>query len=496
MRAEYDLNLYQRVAIDFLRDHPWSALWLDMGLGKTISVLTLLVELLMTGEIKKVLIVAPLKVALRTWPNEIAGWEHTAGLEYTVIRPTGQEIEVQAAGLIARDAARRLGLSAARASGFAERAMTAAEEKVRLQLMREPTPVHIINRERLPWLVRRWGSRWPYDTLIWDEASGLRDHTSERFRMMSAIRKYLRRLHEMTATPRPESYLDLFPQIWLLDKGKRLGDNITRYRDKYFTENRHAHKYFIKDGAADEIIGKVADIVLDMKAKDYLDLAEPVMIDRVVTLSPRLMEQYEELEATSVLELPEGVIEAETAGAMFQKLKQFASGAIYDAEKRVHALHDEKLDDLEEIIEETLGEPMLIAYHYRPSLARLKKRFPDAVVLSPDGREEAAWNKGKIKKLLLHPASAGHGLNLQYGGRLLTFFDVPDSYENYDQTIHRLARQGQEGIVEVFHISTAGTEDANSVPRLRRKQSDQDYMFTRLRQLRAIVAKHKRLSHD
>ena len=484
-----DLKDYQLEAIAFLLEHEFCALWLDMGLGKTVSVLTVLAELLEIGAIERVLIVAPIKVAVRTWPNEIAKWGHLKHLDFQVIRPNGDEPDIIETGEAARRAAQILRLPGAAVTGLVKRAETQARERVRRALARRVRSIHLINRERLMWLARFWGKRWPYDTVVFDEASGLRDHKSERFKAMSAVRKYLVRHIQLSATPRPESYMDLFPQIWLLDKGQRLGSNITAFRDQYFTLNPYKRKWEIKAGAADQIIEKVSDLVLDMKAGDYLDVEKPVFVDRPIYLSEDLLAMYRELEATSVIDLPEGTIEAETAGALFQKLMQFASGFMYDANRKVHAVHEAKLEDLEAIIEETQGRPMIVAYHYRPSLAALKKRFKQAVVLSPDGREEAAWNRGEIPLLLLHPASSAHGQNLQFGGSLMAFFDIPASNENYEQTVGRLPRPGQKEIVRIFLLRTIGTEDEHSVSRLQRKQSDQDYMFQRLRQLRRAITK-------
>lgn len=486
-----DLKIYQQTAIDFLLYNPFSALWLDMGLGKTVSVLTMLADLLELGLIQRVLIVAPIKVAVRTWPNEIAKWDHLKHLQFQVIRPTGDEPEITETAERARRAAEILRVPRASVAGLVARAETQARERVRRALARRAVPIHLINRERVMWLARFWGSRWPYDTVIFDEASGLRDYKSERFKAMSAVRKYLVRMHQLSATPRPESYMDLFPQIWLLDKGERLGSNITAYRDQYFTLNPYKRKWEIKNGAADQIIEKISDLVLDMKARDYLKIDRPVFVDRPVYLSEEHLALYRELEATSILDLPEGVIEAETAGALFQKLMQFASGFMYDANRKVHMIHEAKLDDLELIVEETLGQPMLVAYHYKPSLAALKKRFKHAVVLSPDGREEAAWNRGEIPMLLFHPASSAHGQNLQFGGSLMSFFDIPASNENYEQSVGRLPRPGQKDVVRIFLLRTIGTEDEHSVARLLRKQSDQDYMFHRLAELRAAAKRRK-----
>lgn len=475
------LHDYQHVTAKFLARNAYSAAWLDMGLGKTVTVLTLLVWLLLRRKAKRVLIVAPLRVAVQTWPAEIAAWEHTAGLDYTLIRPTGEEAEVKAARERSREACRRLGIPSA---NIVNRAVTLAEERVRVALVGCDTPVHIINRERVPWLVRHWKSKWPYDTVIFDESSGLRSHRSERFRALAHVRGRIKRLHQLTGTPAPETYIDLFSQIYLLDRGERFGKGITKFREKYFKYEENRRKWHIQEGAAQTIEAKIADIVIVMKEADYLDVKVPLLIDRPVTLTEAETEQYEQLEAEYVLSLPDGSIEADNAGGLAQKLLQLASGAIYDADGRTHLIHDHKIDELREIEEEALGSPLLVAYGFKSSLARLKAAFPHAVQMDQAGAAQQPWNRGEIPMLLVHPQSAGHGLNLQAGGHTLVFFDVPYSLELYLQLIKRLARQGQTRVVKVFHIFTKGTVDAEIVPRLKAKESAQETMLQRIKEIR------------
>jgi SNF2 family DNA or RNA helicase len=452
-----------------------------MGLGKTVAMLTLIDRLLFVGRASRVLIVAPLRVAVQTWPTELASWAHTKDLPYTLIRPTGREAEIQAARERAKAACRILGLPAA---NIVNRAATRAEERVRRALVMESTPIHIINRERIPWLVRFWRDKWPYDTVVWDESSGLRSHRSERFKAMAHVRKYVHRLHELTGTPAPETYIDLFSQIYLLDRGKRFGRGITKFRERYFSYEENRRKWHIKDGSAQAIEAKIADLVIVMREADYLDSKLPLLIDRPVTMTPEQQERYESLETEYVLEMDEGVIEVDTAGALAQKLLQLASGSVYDAARRTHVFHNHKIEELQEIREESLGAPLLVAYWFKSSLARLKAAFPDAVQMDRAGHVQHAWNRGEIPMCLVHPGSAGHGLNLQDGGHILVFFDIPYPLELYLQTIKRLARQGQKRVVKVFHIWTTGTVDEAIVPRLKAKESAQETLLRRVQEIR------------
>lgn len=485
MREPDDLQAYQNEAVWFLIKQNYAALWLDMGLGKTISALSALAYLLLMGEVERVLIIAPLRVAASTWPNEIAGWTHTREIPWTLIRASGDAPEVTEARWTSRRATAALGFHPTAVTRIAERAVTLAEERVRLRLLRTDTPIHIISREMVPWLVKRWGKRWPYDLVIYDESSGLRDHKTERVKCLVYVRQFVKRFWQLTGTPAPESYLDLFPQVFLLDRGERFGSAITPFRETYFNHNQYSRKYTIKPGAADAIIDKLAPLVLVMKAEDYLPINDPVFVDKVVDLSPSELTTYDVLEQDMVASLPSGhEIVVETAGALHQKLLQYASGSVYGEEKSVHWVHDQKINALSDLIEEAQGQPIIVAYWFQPSLARLKKAFPQGRPMDKEGKLEAEWTDGKVPLMFLHPQSGGHGLNLQYGGHNLVFFDIPYSLELYLQTVGRIARQGQRFVPRVFHLIARGTIDAGIVPILRAKGDAQDYLFQRLRRLR------------
>lgn len=473
-RQPEDMHGYQRTAIDFIRSNPFSALFIDLGLGKTISSLSVIAELVCDSICEpdgKVLVVAPLRVAVDTWPTEIAKWQHTAWLTHVVIRDEGKVTKEQMA------------LSPAR--------------------------IHIINREQLEWLVYFWKEEWPYRTVFVDESSSFKDHSSKRFKALAKVRNtdgLITRLHALTATPAAESYIGLFPQMYLLDKGKRLGKNITAYRDNYFTYNKYSMKYKLRPGAEEEILAKIADICLVMKANDYLPRKEPTVIHQKVHLAPEQLALIGRLEKDFLITLPDGTeIEAKTAAMLSGMLLQMASGSVYETllvedwetddlkkVKKVHNLHTHKIDALREIYEEaqTQGEPLLVAYHFQSSLAALRKAFPKATVMDKAGKCIKPWNAGKIPMLLIHPQSAGHGLNLQLGpGRTLIFFDLIYSLENYLQTIGRLDRQGQKGAVIVKLLVAVGTRDELVAACLKDKKDAQDTLFRILKRLISEVKK-------
>lgn len=485
MKSPDDLQEYQNEAFWFLVKREAAALWLDLGLGKTISALTALVWLMQMEDVQRALIVAPLRVAINTWPNEIRGWTHTHDVPFTVIRATGDEPEIIQARSTSKAAAQGLRLSSWAVARIVERAATLAEERVRERLLRQRTPIDIINREALPWLVRKWGSRWPYDTLIFDEAAGLRDHKTQRVDSLMRVRKYIKRFWQLTATPAPETYMDLFPQIFLLDRGERFGSAITPFRTQYFDYNRHSHKLTIKPGAADAIIAKLDGLVLVMKAEDYLPLNEPVYTNRFVNLTIEDLTAYQTLERDMVAAIPSGhEIVVETAGALHQKLLQFASGSVYGDDRSVHWVHDQKIEELKQIIEEAQGAPIIVAYWFKPTLARLKKAFPQGREMDKEAKLEAEWSAGKVPLMFIHPAGSGVGLNLQYGGHYLVFFDIPYSLYYYEQTVGRIDRQGQKFVPCIIHLIARHTIDQGIVPVLRAKGDAQNYLFERLKRLR------------
>lgn len=475
-RERADMHAYQsEIAVPFLRDNPFSGLFVDMGLGKSISSLTVISDILaefITSE--PVLVIAPLRVATDTWPTEIAKWRHTAWMNHVVIRDDGNYIRKE-------------------------------------DLARSKASIHIINREQIDWLVHFHREHWPYRIVFVDESSSFKDHTSRRFKALAKVRRtpgLIERLHILTATPAAESYIGLLTQIYLLDLGARLGLNITAYRNRYFTYNKYSMKYTLRPGAEEEILSKIADITLVMKKKDYLPTAEPTVIHHKVKLAQSQIDLLKKLERDFLITLPDGTeLEAKTAAILSSMLLQMASGCVYETlliedwetddlkkVKKVHNLHDHKIDALKEIAEEAAneGKPLLVAYHFQSSLSKLRKAFPEAVVMDKAGKCIKAWTAGKIPMLLIHPQSAGHGLNLQYGGSTLIFYDLIYSLENYLQTIGRLDRQGQVNPVLVILLVALGSRDEMVAKCLAAKEDAQDKFFAILKRLiRELRAKKK-----
>lgn len=487
MRDESETRVYQRRGIEFLTTHPFAAYWLDMGMGKTMTALTAFRNRKQAGRAHKAVIFAPLRVATATWPAEIKNWSHLADLTYTVIRAPDRHPRVLEARDTARRAARRLRLPSAEVGRIAAAAERRATEAVRVSLLHEPTDIHIINRERIPWLVEYWKKDWPYDTIIYDESSDLRDIGTARVKSLVKLRRFnlVRCIWELTGTPAPEGYSGLFSQIWLLDKGERFGRFAGAFRKRYFDHNEYARTYDLKPGAADLIIDKVKDIVMVLRAEDHLDVAQPVFVDRVIDLGPELMAQYKTLEDDLVLDLGDAEVIAETEAAKGQKLLQFASGAIYGENREVIPVHDLKVAELREVIAEAQGAPIIAVYWFKHTLDRLKAAFPEGRETDKAGVFVEQWNAGKIPLLFLQPRSGGHGLNLQYGGHIIVYFDIPWPLEAYLQTNARVARQGQTKVPLIVHLIAKGTAEERIVPKLRAKEAGQNYLLTEVKRLRA-----------
>lgn len=527
-----DMHDYQQVALDFMIKNPFSALFIDMGLGKTCISLTLILELLKQDlSFGPVLIIAPLRVANETWPTEIKTWSHLAGLSCKHIREEEIVEKINEAGRKARDAFLHTLACNGQTTGLTKKQIndewkkeigavvsSARRRAARLWLLSDaidrPAAIHIINREQVEFLVNALGRDWLWKTVIIDESSSLKDHKTLRFKALCKVRPLIKRMHQLTATPATETYLHLFAQIYLLDQGKRFGKSYTKFSEKYFSFNRYSHTYKIREGSEDEIIRKISDICLVLKAEDYLDLKEPISIIRKVKLSDKARAIYDTMERDSIVELDNGAeVEAETAAALSQKLLQLASGVLYESKlvekdddsgdfvrKRiVHHIHDEKIDELREIYEELAGNPVMVVYHFESSLARLTEAFPKAVVMDKAGKCVKKWNSRKIPMLLVHPQSAGHGLNLQKGGHQIVFFDIPWSLELYLQVIGRLARQGQIYAVVIHHLVAAGTVDEAVVEALANKRDMQDFLFKLLKRLQRKIhqaARQKQLACD
>jgi SNF2 family DNA or RNA helicase len=499
------MHPYQGTAYDFLKQNPYSALFCDMGLGKTVTSLTLIVDLICAFETPKVLVIGPLKVATDTWPNEIKKWNHTAVLNYTLIRCEDDNPELVEAMRVARREARSIGLGGNQVEKYVQTVRAKTKADILARKASDGNSVHIINREEVEWLVQFHGRKWPYRTVFIDESSAFKDHTTIRFKALAKVRKtpgLITRMHLLTATPAAETYEHLFAQIYLLDAGERFGKHITKFRNEFFTYNAYSRKYKIRPNCEQIILDKIKDICLVMRAKDYLDLEEPTLAPREVILSEAQMRLYKSMEEEGYVKLPDGTeIDAETAAALSGKLLQMSSGVLYETfelgdwesedvrkVKRVHQLHDHKIEMLRQIVEECPGEPLLVGYHFKSSLDRLKKAFPKGVAMDKEGRCIKDWNARKIPMLFIHPQSGGHGLNMQKGGHNLIFFDLPWSLELFLQLIGRLARQGQKNPVLVQPLIAKGTLDEYVYKQLINKRDAQELLF---RMLKKMIKKAK-----
>ena len=440
---KYNPHDYQIYAINFIKEHPIAAILLDMGMGKTSIVLAAINALMFESfEVQKVLIIAPLRVARNTWSDEIKKWDHLNGLRYSI-----------AVG-------------------------TAAERRKALMA---DADIYIINRENVPWLVEKSGLPFDYDCVIVDELSSFKNWQAKRFKALMKVRPKIRRIVGLTGTPSSNGLMDLFAEFKVLDMGQRLGRFISQYRLNYFKPDRMngpiVYTYKLLPGAEERIYDRISDITISMKAADYLDMPELISTEYKVYLDDDERAKYEEMKDELVLQLPGGEITAANAASLSGKLSQLANGAIYDDDGSVNAFHERKLDALEDLIEAANGKPIMVAYWFKHDLSRITERLKHLKVnfekLDSDKSIEN-WNAGMLQVGLIHPASAGHGLNLQSGGNVIVWFGITWSLELYQQTIARLWRQGQtSGTVTVIHIVTDGTVDERILKALAAKDNTQ-----------------------
>lgn len=420
----YQPHNYQAQATAFIEAHPQAAILLGMGLGKTVITLTAVWNLLLDSfQVRQVLIIAPLRVARDTWPAEAAKWDHLAGLTIAIAVGTKQD---------------------------------------RLNALARDAMVTVINRENVPWLVKQLGGAWPFDMVVIDELSSFKNHRAQRFKALATVRPRIKRIVGLTGTPASNGLMDVWAQFRLLDEGQRLGRFISHYRNRWFVpDKRNGMQIFTykpRVGAEDEIYAAIGDITLSMRTTDHLQLPELTVTTTAVTLDDKEREAYERLRDEMVLDLGGQIVDAANAAALSGKLLQLASGAIYDEHGDVIEVHDRKLDALEDLVEAANGQPLLVAYWFKHDLQRITERFPEARELKTSSDIEA-WNARQIPVALIHPASAGHGLNLQAGGNLLVWFSLTWSLELYQQTNARLYRQGQSEPVTITHLATTGTLD-------------------------------------
>lgn len=418
----YKPHGYQKYAENFIITHPEAGLFLDMGLGKTVTTLTAISKLM--WDIGKVLVIAPKRPALDTWPEELGKWDHLKGLTYSVVMGTVKQ----------REAA-----------------------------LLHDADIYIINRENVVWIVNQFKRKpWPFDCVVIDELSSFKSSKAQRFRALKRVRPQIRRIIGLTGTPAGNGLMDLWAECYLLDGGKALGRTITGYRDQYFTPGRRngmvIYDWNLRKGAHEQIMDRLKPLCISMKTEDYLSLPDRITIERTFTLSAKSMKQYKQLERDLLLCVDGETIDAVNAAALNTKLQQISSGAVYADDGSVKVLHDERLDALDQILEEARGENVLVFYAFKHELDRIKERHPEAVEIREPGAI-ADWKAGKIKLLLAHPASAGHGLNLQSGGHISVWFGLTTSLELYQQALKRLHRQGQTKTCKNFVLMAKGTYD-------------------------------------
>ena len=431
---------YQKYAVEYIKSHPVAAILLDMGLGKTVISLTAMADLLFDSfEVHKILVIGPLRVARDSWPMEVAKWEHLKHLTYAV------------------------------AIG------TPAERRVALERNADIT---IINRENVDWLVE--SGYFDFDMVVIDELSSFKNHTVKRFKALMKVRPKVNRIVGLTGTPSSNGLMDLWSEFRLLDMGERLGKFITRYREAFFMPDKRnsqmVFSYKPRPYAEEEIYRRISDITISMKCTDHLNMPELISSQCEVVLSDDERKQYEKLKSELVLTLSAGEITVSNAASLTNKLSQLANGAIYDDDRNIVEFHQRKLDALEDIIESANGNPLLVAYWFKHDLERIRKRFTVREIKT--SQDIIDWNAGKIPVAMIHPASAGHGLNLQSGGSTLVWFGLTWSLELYQQTNARLWRQGQtSGTVVIQHIITKGTIDERILKALSKKELTQNALI-------------------
>lgn len=436
-----DMHEYQKYSANFIVKHPIAAIFLECGLGKTVITLTAICDLkVKMHEANQVLVIAPLRVT-KVWADEIRKWEHLKGLTYSVAIGTAAE---------------------------------------RIKALKEKADITIINRENVEWLIAKSGVRFNYDMVVVDELSSFKSYKAKRFRYLLKARPSVERIVGLTGTPSSNGLMDLWAEFRLLDMGERLGRYITRYREGYFTpDKRNAQVVFSYKplpGAEKRIYEKISDITISMKAKDYLKMPELITNNVMVEMPEKDKAVYDLLKADLVADVKGVEIDAVNAAVLSNKLLQMANGAIYGDAGSVIQIHDEKLNALEDLIESANGKPVLVAYWFKHDLSRIKARFPFVREIKTS-KDISDWNNGEISVGLIHPASAGHGLNLQTGGSTLIWFGLTWSLELYQQTNARLYRQGQKDTVVIHHILTKGTMDERVLKAVGQKEKTQDALI-------------------
>lgn len=441
---------YQRYCIDRVVKDQAIGLFLDMGLGKTVITLSAIMELKYGRfAVNKVLVIAPKKVAEATWQQEASKWDFLRNLRFATV----------------------LGSA-----------------KNRIKELYRPADIYVINRENVDWLVDYYKNDWPFDMVVVDESSSFKSHRAKRFKALASIRPHIRRIVELTGTPSPNSLMDLWSQLYLLDGGARLGKYYTHFRDRFFDPGKRTreviYSYDPKDGAQQFIMGRISDICISMKASDYLQLPDCIIDDIPVELDAKAKKAYNQLERDMVLALPDGDIDVASAAGLSNKLQQLANGAVYDDEHGVHEVHNCKLEAFLELLEKLNGQHALVFYNFKHDLSRIQDALKTSklrVRVFQGAEEEKDWNSGKIDVLLAHPASTAYGLNLQDGGHHIIWFGLNWSLELYQQANKRLHRQGQKEPVIIHQLICTGTRDEDLVEALGDKDASQEKVLESLK---------------
>ena len=450
---KYQPHEYQKRATQFIIDNRYCALFLDMGLGKTVSTLTA-IDILKNDylEIDKVLVIAPKSVALNTWSGETAKWDHLKKLRISVAMGTA----AQRTKAIERDA-----------------------------------DIYVTNRDNVKWIVDYFKKEpWPFDTVVLDESSSFKNPSSQRFKALRKIRPQLRRVIELPGTPSPNGLMDLWPQIWLLDMGERLGRTLGSYTSEFFMAGRRngavVYDWIARPGARQRISKRLADISMSMQASDYLDMPDVIDGGLTLALPPDEMRDYQAFQKEQLMQLDNTDIEAVTAAALTNKLLQYTGGALYDDQHNWHEVSTAKLEALQDIVEST-DESVLIYYQYQSEKDRILKMLPDAVTFTGEPELLESWNAGKIRLMLAHPASVAYGLNMQAGGHIIVWYTPTWNLELYMQANARLHRQGQTKPVVIYHLIAAGTIDERVMQALNCKNGSQAALLKHIKELRESI---------
>ncbi|KYG92365.1 DEAD/DEAH box helicase [[Bacillus] sp. KCTC 13219] len=441
---------YQKYCINRVLNTPALGLLLDMGLGKTVITLTAINDLKYNRfAVSKVLVIAPKKVAESTWSKEASKWEHLQMLRISTVLGT---------------------------------------EAKRIRALNTPADIYVINRENIPWLVDYYRQSWPFDMVVIDEFSSFKNSSAKRFKALKNVRPHIQRIVGLTGTPAPNGMLDLWAQIYLLDGGERLGKTITSFRERYFEPDQRSRDriftYAPKDNAEEKIQQLIGDICVSMKAEDYLELPDITYNTVLIELSSKAKKAYEKLEKEMLLQIDESTIDAGSAAVLTNKLLQLCNGAVYDEDRNIVEVHDDKLEAFNELIEGLNGKPALVFYNFQHDKERIKKLLSKTTLKVRElktPQDETDWNNREIDILLAHPASAAYGLNLQQGGNHVIWFGLNWSLELYQQANKRLHRQGQTEKVIIHHLAVAGGVDEDVISALLDKSSTQDYLMNALK---------------